>query len=102
MASKIGSKYKLKGTETRSDIVDKIGGAGGGSSRKWKEGIKKLKAKNADRVGSPTTKKLTKLFDEALNPKPRKTKWAQLTKKEQTDLATGKGNYSYSDFKKDK
>ena len=40
MASKVGNKYKLKGTETRSDIVDKIGGSGGGSSSKWKEGIK--------------------------------------------------------------
>ena len=119
MVSKIGNKYKLKGTETRADILDKIGGSGGGSrsrslplkdtnsptkssSSKWKEGIKKLKIKTADRVGSSTTKKLTKLFDEAMNPKPRKAKYSQLSKKEKTDLATGKGNYSYSDFKKDK
>ena len=84
MVSKVGNKYKLKGTETRSDIVDKIGGAGGGSSRKWKEGIEKLKIKNADRVGSPTTKKLTKLFDEAMNPKHKP--YSKLNRKARMDL----------------
>jgi len=37
MASKIGNKYKLKGTETRADILDKIGGAGGGAKKIYKK-----------------------------------------------------------------
>ena len=36
MLSKIGNKYKLKGTETRSDILDRIGGSGGGARSKLK------------------------------------------------------------------
>ena len=31
------NKHKLKGTETRADIIDKIGGAGGGARRTLKK-----------------------------------------------------------------
>ena len=50
MASKI--KNKLKGTETRSDIVNKIGGAGGGSKvkRKYKYDKKKDTSPRSDKV----------------------------------------------------
>ena len=56
MASKIGNKYKLKGTETRSDIVDKIGGSGGGSKYK----LKKKKSKAEDT--SPSSDRVTDSF----------------------------------------
>jgi len=59
MATKI--KNKLKGTETRADIIDKIGGAGGGARR-----TPKPKAK-AKKDTSPS-------IDEYLSTRPKLAK----------------------------
>ena len=55
MASKI-NKYKLKGTETRADILDKIGGSGGGA-RPTSFSPRNKKKKAAGRTKAPEPRK---------------------------------------------
>ena len=76
MATKI--KNKLKGTETRADIWDKIGGAGGGARRtskkaKAKKDTSPVRDYEAERLYGDWFKKGGKHFDEATRKSMKKT-----------------------------
>ena len=67
MTSKIGSKYKLKGTETHADILGKIGGSGGGARVAKTQGQDYKRMKKAEVKDARTAKRMDKEGTKAHN-----------------------------------
>jgi len=79
--AKMINKHKLKGTETRADILYKIGGAGGGAkSNLTKSGRGAIYGKKKSRRGKFGVNKMTK---EESKQRAKETKQERIQRKEE-------------------